>query len=65
MSGCRKHKKKHKFKFPRRRDALTRMVVDIGISYVESLGPFAASDFLRTKNVPENVIHRVIKKQDD
>ena len=62
MPGCRKRKQLYKFKRPfRRRDFLTRMLVDLGISYTESLGEQAAADFLRSRNVPEHVITRVIK----
>ena len=62
MSGCRKQKKKYKFRHPRRRrDMVTRMLVDLGIYYSPSLGLELASEFLRKKNVPEGVIHRVIK----
>lgn len=62
MSGCRKQKKKYKFHHPRRRrDLVARMLVDIGIVYSSSLGLELASEFLRTRNVPDAVIQRVIK----
>ncbi|TXI91342.1 MAG: hypothetical protein E6Q34_07370 [Burkholderiaceae bacterium] len=62
MPGCRKRKQLNKFKRPlRRRDVVTRMLVDLGISYTESLGSEAAAEFLRTRDVPEHVIQRVIK----
>jgi hypothetical protein len=62
MSGCRKQKKKYKFHQPRRRrDMVTRMLVDLGISYTSSLGIERTLEFLRNKNIPEEVIHRVIK----
>lgn len=61
MPGSRKHKKKLKSRRPlRRRDLITRMLVDIGIFYTPSLGDSKASEFLREKNVPEHVIARVI-----
>ena len=62
MPGCRKRKQLYKFKKPlRRRDIMTRMLVDLGISYTESLGVEAAAEFLRNRDVPEHVIRRVIK----
>lgn len=62
MSGCRKQKKKYKFRHPRRRrDLVTRMLVDIGVLYSPSLGLDLASEFLRSRSVPEGVIHRVVK----
>ena len=61
MPSCRKRKKLYKFCRPlRRRDMLTRMVVDIGILYAESLGVDNAAAFLRERNIPEQVIARVI-----
>jgi hypothetical protein len=64
MPSCRKRKALYKFKRPyRRRDPLTRLLVDIGISYNTSLGKEQAADFLREKNVPEPVIGRVIQKE--
>jgi hypothetical protein len=61
VPGSRKHKKKLKSRRPlRRRDVITRMLVDIGIFYAPSLGEGKASEFLREKNVPEHVIARVI-----
>ncbi len=63
MPSCRKQKRKFKFRRPmRRRDLITRMVVDLGISYVESLGTEKAAEFLRERQVPETVIERVIKE---
>jgi hypothetical protein len=62
MSGSRKHKKKFKFCHPyRRRDIITRMLVEIGISYTSTLGDVKTSEFLRQKDVPEHVIVRVIQ----
>jgi hypothetical protein len=64
MPSCRKRKALYKYKCPyRRRDPITRLLVDIGISYNTSLGKEQASDFLREKNVPEPVIGRVIQKE--
>jgi hypothetical protein len=39
---------------------LTRMLVDLGMTYAESFGGLKAIAFLREKNVPEPVIARVI-----
>lgn len=61
MPGCRKRKCLNKFRRPmRRRDLLTRMLVDLGMTYAESFGGLKAMAFLREKNVPEPVITRVI-----
>lgn len=61
MPGCRKRKCLNKFRRPmRRRDLLTRMLVDLGMTYAESFGRLKAMAFLREKNVPEPVITRVI-----
>ncbi|MBC3875202.1 hypothetical protein [Undibacterium flavidum] len=61
MPGCRKRKCLNKFRKPlRRRDLLTRMLVDLGMTYAESFGGLKAIAFLREKNVPEMVISRVI-----
>lgn len=61
MAGCRKRKNLNKFRRPlRRRDMLTRMLVELGITYAESFGGLKAISFLREKNVPEPVITRVI-----
>ena len=61
MPGCRKRKRLFKYRRPlRRRDMLTRLLVEIGISYTETLGPEKAAEFLRERNVPETVIARVI-----
>ena len=61
MPGCRKRKCLNKFRRPlRRRDMLTRMLVDLGMTYAESFGGLKAIAFLREKNVPETVIARVI-----
>lgn len=61
MPGCRKRKCLNKFRKPlRRRDLLTRMLVDLGMTYAESFGGLKAIAFLREKNVPEMVITRVI-----
>lgn len=61
MPGCRKRKRLYKFRRPlRRRDMITRLLVEIGISYAESLGTARAAEFLRERNVPEGVIARVI-----
>jgi hypothetical protein len=40
----------------------TRMLVDIGIQYAATLGVSKTAEFLRTKNVPESVIERVLHR---
>lgn len=61
MPGCRKRKRLLKYRRPlRRRDMLTRLLVDLGISYAETLGYEQAAEFLRQRDVPESVISRVI-----
>jgi hypothetical protein len=65
MTGCRKRKKFFKYHRPlRRRDMLTRMLVDIAINYAGSLGIEKAAAFLRERKVPESVIARVIVDDD-
>ncbi|MFC0351269.1 hypothetical protein [Undibacterium danionis] len=62
MSGCRKRKHLYKYRYPhRRRDFVTRMLVDLGMFYAESFGAIKAISFLREKNVPDPVIARVIR----
>jgi hypothetical protein len=62
MSGCRKRKCLNKYRGPhRRRDIVTRMLVDLATFYAESFGALKAIAFLREKNVPEPVIARVIR----
>ena len=62
MPGCRKRKCLNKYRRPlRRRDLVTRMLVELGMSYAESFGALKAIAFLREKNVPEPVIARVIR----
>jgi hypothetical protein len=64
VSGSRKQKKKLKRLRPlKRKDMITRMLVDIGLFYAPTLGNIRASDFLRQKEVPEHVIVRVIHAQ--
>jgi hypothetical protein len=64
VSGSRKRKKKLKRQLPlKRRDMITRMLVDIGIFYAPTLGNASASEFLRQKEVPEHVIVRVMHAQ--
>jgi hypothetical protein len=41
---------------------LTRMLVDVGISYSPTLGVSKTAEFLREKNVPETVIVRVLHR---
>ena len=62
MPGCRKRKCQNKYRRPlRRRDLVTRMLVELGMFYAESFGALKAIDFLREKNIPEPVIARVIR----
>ena len=64
MPGSRKHKKKLRFQRPlKRKDMITRMLVDIGLFYAPTLGNSKASVFLRQKAVPEHVIVRVLRAQ--
>ncbi len=44
----------------RRKDEITRLIVDIGLNYLPSLGLDKAAQFLRDKNVPEKVTIRVL-----
>lgn len=41
---------------------ITRMLVDVGISYSPTLGVSKTAEFLREKNVPEAVIVRVLHR---
>ncbi len=62
MPSCRKRKYLNKYRCQlRRRDLVTRMLVDLGMFYAESFGAIKAVSFLRQKNVPEPVIARVIR----
>jgi len=62
MPSCRKRKYLNKYRCQlRRRDLVTRMLVDLGMFYAESFGAIKAISFLRQKNVPEPVIARVIR----
>jgi hypothetical protein len=61
MAGCRRRKMLHMHKQPlRRRDVMTRFMVDLGIHYLEVLGLAKAVHFLRRHHVPETVITRVL-----
>ena len=61
MAGCRRRKIQRKHTLPlRRRDVLTRFMVDLGIHYLEVLGLDKARHFLRKHHVPDTVIQRVI-----
>jgi len=65
MPGCRRRKSLRKHVQPlRRRDMITRMVVDMGIHYAHVLGFENASAFLRKQQVPEAVILRVFQAED-
>ncbi|MDE2427309.1 MAG: hypothetical protein KGM99_01180 [Burkholderiales bacterium] len=62
MPGNRRRKVLRKRKqLLRRRDIVTRMLVDLGVQYLDSLGLHKASEFLRRQNVPDNVIVRVLQ----
>jgi hypothetical protein len=61
MAGCRRRKMQRKQNLLlRRRDVLTRFMVDLGIHYMEILGLDKAINFLRRHHVPEPVITRVL-----
>lgn len=61
MAGCRRRKIQRKRNRPlRRRDVLTRFMVDLGIRYLEILGLDKAMSFLRKHHVPDAVINRVL-----
>lgn len=66
MASCRRRKIQFKFRRPRRRrDLLSRMLVDIGIAYAPSLGKTSATEFLRTRAIPPSVIQRVLSTAPD
>lgn len=69
MPGNRSRKKKRQQQYQqrprlvsRRKDILTRMLVDMGIHYVSTLGVSKTAELLREKNVPEHVIQRVLHR---
>ncbi|MGZ3158817.1 MAG: hypothetical protein ACXU7H_07025 [Burkholderiaceae bacterium] len=69
MPGNRSRKKKCQQQYQdrpslesRRKDLATRMLVDIGIQYASTLGVSKTAEFLRSKNVPETVIERVLHR---
>jgi hypothetical protein len=39
---------------------MRRLLVDIGISYAESLGKSITTEFLRQRDIPDAVIQRVL-----
>ena len=62
MAGCRRRKMQRKQNLLlRRRDVLTRFMVDLGIHYMEILGLDKAISFLRRHHVPDPVITRVLR----
>lgn len=62
MPGNRRRKQQRKRSRPlRRRDLITRMLVDLGIHYESTLGSAQAELFLRQQGVPESVILRVLR----
>jgi hypothetical protein len=69
VPGNRSQKKKRQQQYQsqphvasRRKDVLTRMLVDMGIEYASTLGVNKAAKLLRGKNVPETVIQRVLHR---
>ena len=61
MPGMRGRKKKSDRDVSyRRKDVITRMVVDIGLNFLPSLGMEKAAEFMRDNNVPEDVAIRVL-----
>lgn len=63
MAGNRHRKQQQKRQhFLRRRDRITRMLVDLGLHYLSILGVTKAHEFMRQQNVPEHVITRVLKR---
>lgn len=61
MVSCRRRKTRFKYSKPRRRrDLMRRLLVDIGISYAESLGKSITTEFLRQREIPDAVIQRVL-----
>ena len=63
MPGCRRRKRLYQRarKQPlRRRDFLSRMVVDIGLEYRQLIGLEKSRSFLRAQAIPEAVILRVL-----
>lgn len=60
MPGIRQRKKlRDRDLSHRRRDDITRLVVDLGINYLSTLGLEKATQFLRDHDVPETVTARV------
>jgi hypothetical protein len=69
VSGNRNQKKKRQQQYAqrpliasRRKDELTRLLVDMGVQYAPTLGINKAAELLREKNVPEDVIQRVLHR---
>lgn len=63
MPGMRARKKKRdRDVMYRRKDVLTRLVVDIGLNYLPTLGIEKAAEFLRENDVPDSVALRVLTK---
>lgn len=67
MPGNRSQKKKRQQQYQnrphlvsRRKDVLTQMLVDVGIQYASTLGVGKTAEFLREKDVPAEVIERVL-----
>ncbi|MFZ6773805.1 hypothetical protein ACO0LB_13910 [Undibacterium sp. SXout7W] len=62
MAGCRRRKLQHKRqRYLRRRDLITRMLVDLGLHYLGVLGTAQAREFMHQQKIPEHVIVRVLK----
>lgn len=59
LSSRRKHRHQRNFQH-RRRDRITRLIVDMAIHYSRYLGLQQVWDFMRSRAVPEPVICRVL-----
>jgi hypothetical protein len=46
----------------RRKDVITRMLVDMGVQYASTLGVARTAEFLREKNVRDDIIERVLHR---
>ena len=67
MAGCRRRKRllqRLRKQTLRRRDFLSRMVVDIGLEYRALIGLEKSRSFLRAQAIPEAVILRVLPQDE-
>ncbi|WP_422958860.1 hypothetical protein [Undibacterium sp. Xuan67W] len=61
MSGSRRRKQQvQHHMFLRRKDILTRFMVDLGTLYLSTLGLKKTRELMRRQHVPETVIIRVL-----